>query len=180
MHRPHFNITHVFIGDSRRQTEQDIPNLCQEWTIPSKHSPLTKTKERVYRVKLQFTSQIFGTFRQSVIFDFGGEPYVMRRVSADSVSASDKVKLEEVREKFFKVCERWDDTMKKVVPFSPKPAFGMEEDEELRSKYRPPRSKEELIPQSVLDKYLTKNNYKTRMHELLFIEEVTQFNEMSK
>ncbi|XP_071814832.1 probable helicase with zinc finger domain isoform X3 [Apostichopus japonicus] len=180
VHRPHFNITHVYLGDSRRQSEQDIPNLCQEWTIPSKHSPQTKTKDHVYRVKLQFTSQIFGTFRQCIVFDFGGEPYVMKRVSADSVSASDKQKLEEAREKFFSVGDRWDNTMKKVVEFSPKPAFGMEEDEELRCKYRPPRSKEELIPQSVLEKYLMKNNYKTRMHELLYIEELTQFKEMSK
>ncbi|PIK44601.1 hypothetical protein BSL78_18522 [Apostichopus japonicus] len=93
---------------------------------------------------------------------------------------SDKQKLEEAREKFFSVGDRWDNTMKKVVEFSPKPAFGMEEDEELRCKYRPPRSKEELIPQSVLEKYLMKNNYKTRMHELLYIEELTQFKEMSK
>lgn len=180
VHRPHFNITHIFHGDLRRQTEQDIPNLCQEWTIPSKYNTPNKTKDRIYRVKLQFTSQIFGTFRQSIIFDFGGEPYLIKRVSADCVSASDKQQLDEVRETFFSVSDRWDNTTKKVVQFLPKPPFGMEEDEELGSKYRPPRSKEELIPQSVLEKYLTKYNYKTRMHELLYIEEMTQFKEMSK
>ncbi|XP_030840583.1 probable helicase with zinc finger domain isoform X3 [Strongylocentrotus purpuratus] len=189
VHRPHFSITSILMGDSKRQNSLDIPENCQEWSSKmSSHNNnnninpynSTKSKERIYRVKIQFTSQIFGTFRQSIIFDFGMEPVLMKRISVDSVSAMDQKELEEVRESMVCVTERWDGTNKTVVDFSPPIQLGTEEDKGLLSFYVPPHSTEELFKRSVLEKTITKNNYKNRMHDLLYIEETARFRDIGK
>ncbi|XP_041473482.1 probable helicase with zinc finger domain isoform X3 [Lytechinus variegatus] len=188
VHRPHFSIASILMGDSKRQSSQDIPENCQEWSSKmSSHNNnninpynSAKSKERIYRVKIQFTSQIFGTFRQSVVFDFGTEPVLMKRISVDSVSAMDQKELEEVRESMMCVTERWDGTNKTVVNFSPPIQMGTEEDKGLLSFYIPPHSTEELFKRSVLEKTITKNNYKNRMHDLLYIEETARFRDISK
>ncbi len=183
VHRPHFFISSITLGELKRQVSQDLPDSCQEWANPSNNNtqhPPNRAKERTYRVKLHFTSQIFGTFRQSIVFDFGVEPVLMRRVSVDAVSPSSHKQLEEARETMLCVGERWDGTNKTVVDFVPKSSFGMEEDKGLLSYYIPPHSTDELFNHSVLDKTLTKNNYRERMHDLLFIEETAQFKDMSR
>ena len=188
VHRPHFSIASILMGDSKRQSSQDIPDSCQEWSAKLQGSnnnninPFNsaKSKERIYRVKIQFTSQIFGTFRQSVVFDFGTEPALMRRISVDSVSSTDQKELEEARETMMCITDRWDGTNKTVVEFSPPRSFGSEEDKGLLTFYVPPHSTEELFKRSVLEKTLTKNNYKNRMHDLLYIEETARFKDISR
>lgn len=187
-HRPHFNIASILMGDSKRQSSQDIPDNCQEWSSKlgssnnNNMNPFNsqKSKERIYRIKIQFTSQIFGTFRQSVVFDFGVEPVLMKRISVDSVSPMDQKELEEVRETMVCVTERWDGTNKTIVEFSPPVQTASQEDKGLLSFYVPPHSTEELIKRSVLDKTITKNNYRDRMHDLLYIEETARFRDISK
>ncbi|XP_071507736.1 probable helicase with zinc finger domain [Diadema antillarum] len=186
VHRPHFCIASLLMGDSKRQASQELPDSCQEWSSKmgtnNNINPFNsaKSKERIYRIKVRFTSQIFGTFRQSVVFDFGTEPALMRRISVDSVSPTDQKELEEVRETLMCVSERWDGTNVSIVEFSPSLSFGTEEDRGLKSFYMPPRSTQELFKRSVLDRTLTKNNYKERMHDLLYIEETARFRDMSK
>ena len=139
-----------------------------------------KSKERLYRIKLQFTSQIFGTFRQSIVFDFGSEPALMQRISVDAVSMACQKELEDVRATLTCVSERWDASNKSIEEFSPKVPYGMEEDKGLLSFYVAPHSAEELFHNSVLNKTLTKNNYRGKMHDLLNIEEVARFKDLSK
>lgn len=184
VHRPHFFISSITLGEPKRQVSQDVPDNCQEWASPSNNNntqqPSNRSKEKMYRIKLHFTSQIFGTFRQSIVFDFGKEPVLMRRVSVDAVSPSNHRQLEEARETMICVGERWDGTNKTVIDFVPKSSFGMEEDKGLLSYYIPPHSTDELFNHAVLDKMLTKNNYRSRMHDLLFIEEIAQFKDISR
>ena len=40
----------------------------------------------VYKVAVGFSTEIFGTFRQTVVFDFGSEPVLMQRVMVDAAS----------------------------------------------------------------------------------------------
>lgn len=40
----------------------------------------------IYRVSVQFSTEIFGTFRQTVVFDFGSEPVLMQRIMVDAAS----------------------------------------------------------------------------------------------
>ena len=139
-----------------------------------------KSKERLFYIKLQFTSQIFGTFRQSIVFDFGSEPALMRRVSVDAVSMARQKELEDVRATMTCISTRWDVSNKNIEEFAPKVSYGMEEDKGLLSFYVLPHSTEELFQNSVLNKTLTKNNYKAKMHDLLNIEEVARFKDLSK
>lgn len=40
----------------------------------------------VYKVTVGFSTEIFGTFRQTVVFDFGSEPVLMQRIMVDAAS----------------------------------------------------------------------------------------------
>lgn len=35
---------------------------------------------------MSFSTEIFGTFRQTVVFDFGSEPVLMQRIMVDAAS----------------------------------------------------------------------------------------------
>lgn len=50
----------------------------------------------VYKVAVGFTTEIFGTFRQTVVFDFGSEPVLMQRIMVDAASIEGK-KINKVR-----------------------------------------------------------------------------------
>ena len=39
-----------------------------------------------YKVAVSFSTEIFGTFRQTVVFDFGSEPVLMKRIMVDAAS----------------------------------------------------------------------------------------------
>lgn len=40
----------------------------------------------VYKVAVGFSTEIFGTFRQTIVFDFGSEPVLMQRIMVDAAS----------------------------------------------------------------------------------------------
>lgn len=61
---------------------------CQEW---SGVSPLQNGMDHcLYTVEVAFMTEIFGTFRQTVVFDFGSEPVLMQRVMVDAASIEGK------------------------------------------------------------------------------------------
>lgn len=64
-----------------------------------------------------FSTEIYGTFHQSVIFDFGEEPVLLRELCVDSVPTTD---LETLKENLV-VQEggRWDLAKMDVVEFDP-------------------------------------------------------------
>ena len=46
----------------------------------------------VYKVGVSFSTEIFGTFRQTVVFDFGSEPVLMQRIMVDAASIEGMLK----------------------------------------------------------------------------------------
>ena len=44
----------------------------------------------LYTVNVVFSTEIFGTFRQTVVFDFGSEPVLTQRVLVDAASIEGK------------------------------------------------------------------------------------------
>lgn len=46
-----------------------------------------------YKVVVGFSTEIFGTFRQTVVFDFGSEPVLMQRIMVDAASIEGRVSL---------------------------------------------------------------------------------------
>ncbi|XP_055264762.1 probable helicase with zinc finger domain isoform X5 [Moschus berezovskii] len=74
--------------------------------------------------------------------------------------------------------KRWDSSSKTIIDFEPNETTDLEKS--LLIRYQIPLSADQLFTQSVLDKSLTKTNYQSRLHDLLYIEEIAQYKEVSK
>ncbi|XP_006886330.1 PREDICTED: probable helicase with zinc finger domain isoform X2 [Elephantulus edwardii] len=174
-HRPHFSIVAISAGDSTTQVSQEVPENCQEWIGEKTQNGLD---HYVYKVGIAFNTEIFGTFRQTIVFDFGLEPVLMQRVMIDAASTEDLEYLMHARQQLVTTAKRWDSSSKTIVDFEPNETTDLEKS--LLVRYQIPLSADQLFTQSVLDKSLTKNNYQSRLHDLLYIEEIAQYKEVSK
>jgi hypothetical protein len=144
-----------------------------------------------HKVKVTFSTDIYGTFRQSVVFDFGGEPVLVRHLCVDVVPVTDVDRMKEIRKELvLSTAERWDTTNAEIVPFSspvtpmvPTPAAvakDSERERDLLNAYPSPRADTFALTQStVTEKKLTRNNYRARMHELLCVEEMARYEQVS-
>jgi len=83
------------------------------------------------------------------------------------------------RQQLLVTAKRWDSSCKTIVEFVPNETTG-ELERSLLSRYQIPLSADQLFTQSVLDKTLTRENYQARLHDLLYIEEIAQYKEVSK
>lgn len=92
---------------------------------------------------------------------------------------SDLEHLMAARQQLLLTAKRWDSYCKTIVEFTPNESMG-ELERSLLSRYQIPLSADQLFTQSVLDKTLTKDNYQARLHDLLYIEEIAQYKEVSK
>ncbi|KAM4585119.1 putative helicase with zinc finger domain isoform 1-T2 [Odontesthes bonariensis] len=176
-HRPHFFITGVSAGDRL----QAVPKACQEWTSGEETAVAVDNglDHCVYKVAVGFSTEIFGTFRQTIVFDFGSEPVLMQRIMVDAASIEDLEHLMAARQQLLMTAKRWDPSCKTIVEFTPNESMG-ELERSLLARYQIPLSADQLFTQSVLDKTLTKDNYQARLHDLLYIEEIAQYKEVSK
>uniref|UniRef100_A0A671T092 Probable helicase with zinc finger domain n=1 Tax=Sinocyclocheilus anshuiensis TaxID=1608454 RepID=A0A671T092_9TELE len=175
--RPHFSITAVSAGDASTQVPQGVcEGGCQEWSV----ADLVQNglDHCVYTVVVSFSTEIFGTFRQTVVFDFGSEPVLMQRVMVDAASIEDLEHLMQARQQLLMTAKRWDSSCKTIVEFVPNENMDLERS--LLTRYQIPLSADQLFTQSVLDKTLTRDNYQPRLHDLLYIEEIAQYKEVSK
>lgn len=86
--------------------------------------------------------------------------------------------LMHARQQLLTTAKRWDSTSKTIVEFEPNETTELEKS--LLTRYQIPLSADQLFTQSVLDKSLTKTNYQSRLHDLLYIEEIAQYKEVSK
>uniref|UniRef100_A0A674MH22 Helicase with zinc finger n=1 Tax=Takifugu rubripes TaxID=31033 RepID=A0A674MH22_TAKRU len=173
-HRPHFSISGVSAGDGL----QTLPRGCQEWT-PGEETAYNGLDHCAYKVVVGFSTEIFGTFRQTVVFDFGSEPVLMQRIMVDAASIEDLEHLMTARQQLLLTAMRWDSSCKTIVEFTPNEILA-DLERSLLSRYQIPLSADQLFTQSVLDKTLTKDNYQARLHDLLYIEEIAQYKEVSK
>ncbi|XP_051994990.1 probable helicase with zinc finger domain isoform X1 [Xyrauchen texanus] len=175
--RPHFSITAVSAGDASTQLPQEVSErACQEWSGAGLEQ--NGMDHCVYTVVISFNTEIFGTFRQTVVFDFGSEPVLMQRVMVDAASIEDLEHLMQARQQLLMTAKRWDSFCKTIVEFVPNE--NMELERSLLTRYQIPLSADQLFTQSVLDKTLNRDNYLSRLHDLLYIEEIAQYKEVSK
>ena len=73
---------------------------------------------------------------------------------------------------------RWDESNTIIKDFDPPIAQPDSEDEALLKAYPLPQANK-FSPVAVKDAMLTRANYKKRMHELLYIEEMAQFEQLA-
>ena len=184
-HRQHFGIDVVkHIGLDANNTTIFVKTLAcpynQEWVHPERGPPPSACASNVFKVKVNFNTSIFGTFRQTVLFDFGSQPLLSRGVCVDVVPVSQAASLRSIKETILSTADKWDTDNSEMVKFAPAATGGdSEEDERCLARYPAPQPSSFQITESVLEPRLTEANYRARMHQLLYIEEMAQFNQMA-
>lgn len=200
-HRNHFSLKQVFPGepkankkgrDTHKVVEADLQS-DQEWTSSTVDKAIDLERNPVleHRIKVGFSTDIYGTFRQSVVFDFGTEPVLVRHLCVDVVPVTDADKIKEIRkEMVLSSSKRWDCDNSDIVPFSspvypdlatPYGKETCERDKNLLTSYHAPKGDSLCLTQStVSERSLTKNNYRTRMHELLSVEELARCEQVAR
>lgn len=131
-------------------------------------------------LQVRFITAIYGTFRQAIVFDFGFEPVVIRKLCVDVVSVTDMEKLQQARDTAVSFTDRWSSHDVTVIPFENRPYALGEQEECLLKCYPPPNASKFTFTQSVMEPTLTKTNYASRQHELLCIEELAQYELLSR
>lgn len=167
--RSYFHISSISVGPKKTQKYQNLETHCQEWI--NQDTANKGQGEFVYRVKIVFKTDIYGTFRQSVVLDFGLEAVVAREVQVESTPATDPDKLS--KDLILTAASRWTHETVTVVPFTPKSIVKTEKEEQLVAKYVLPRP-ERLSLSETLMQSLSKENYRLWMHEMLYLEEMAE------
>ena len=91
------------------------------------------------------------------------------------------LKLQKLQDVLVSQTERWSITnCGAIKDFQPPILAPPDEDKFLYQKYPMPQPATFRPSKSVIDPSLTKFNYKNRMHELLYIEEMAQFEQISQ
>ena len=99
---------------------------------------------RFYVIHVQFQTDIYGTFRQTVCFDFGEFPVLVKRLCVDSLSMIELDKLMEVRESILSHgkettgAQRWTEENCEIVEYGEGAIQLTEEEKGLLRHYPPP------------------------------------------
>ena len=167
LHRHHdvYQLSEISVGSYQGNKGCDSYNLCFTAKLTGYFYKAPQVMSSgMMRVSLtvSFTSSLFGVFDQSVVFDFGKKPYLVKKLTADVHSQSwslDPVISHNVQDATF-----WDERSVQVVRFVD------QTDEALR---RVHLSRKYSLPVDVRipTEKLTRNNYKAIMHALLYVEE---------
>lgn len=146
-----------------------LPEGCQEWINTLKRSE--EKKVLVYLVQVAFQASMYATFVQTLVFDFGGDPVLMRNFSVDTVPPDMLGDIERNRRVILVGHERWSPTTVDLVPFAERRSGRVQS---LQSMYPPPDPEGFQLTQAVMGEELSRQNYRARMHELLYVEEMAR------
>ncbi|XP_040566759.1 probable helicase with zinc finger domain [Lepeophtheirus salmonis] len=191
--RIHFSIAsvkHQGVSDTKEVLKTYNTDSSQEWIHPETNF-FSSCREMEYKIKIGFSADFFGTFNQTVVFNFGGSSDILllKRDLRVDVTPEEKETDEPSNEdddesKFNDVLirqpDRWDESNSTIIDFDPPINVLSIEAKTLYMKYPPPQPSKFKLSQNVKDTRLTKNNYRGRMHELLFIEEMAQYEQVSQ
>ncbi|XP_014771741.1 probable helicase with zinc finger domain [Octopus bimaculoides] len=176
-----FRISSISIGPRKAQKHQNIENLCQEWVnyeaYQTKNIPSPSTVENVYRIKVVFKTNIYGTFRQIIVFDFGTDPLLSKEMHVESAPIPEGDKLSKDLMSFD--ANRWNEFNIDLVKFEPHPLPLSEKEEFLLEEYPLP-DPNKLQMREVISQAFCRENYRQWMHDLLYFEELTQFGLISR
>nr|CAI5864892.1 unnamed protein product [Callosobruchus analis] len=172
-HRNHFFLASIFVKNCKMDVKND-----QEWISPLMYQESVVPIE--YKITVVFGTSIFGTFRQSIIFDFSSEPILVKHLCVDVVPDIELEKIIEIRKEItLSISERWTVHNSDIVVFHSmlvSTSSNEEWEKRLRSMYPCPQADTFLLSHAtVAERRFTKNNYRERMHELLFIEEMARY-----
>lgn len=195
LHRNHFVIKQILPADVRAKKGGKEVELTsdQEWVapIPEKQEPENTTVNLEHRVKIVFSTDIYGTFRQSVVFDFGTEPVLVKHICVDVIPVTDADKIQEIKKEIVNTtAERWCEDNAEVIYYqqtsgshlqNPQYLADVAREKDLFERYPCPRASTFVLTQTTItEKKLTKHNYRSRMHELLYVEEIARYEQIAR
>lgn len=191
-HRNHFVFTQIVPGDNPEGGLKENSSE-QEWVAKTCKESAENVLEHI--VKVTFSTSIYGTFRQSVVFDFGGsddnDAVLVKHICVDVLPVTEVDKIQEIKKEIVSsAAERWDEENAEIVHFSavlaphlqgPTYLVDAVKEKELLERYPCPRAATFVLTQSTItEKKLTKNNYRARMHELLYVEEIARYEQIAR
>lgn len=204
-HRNHFMLKQVYPAEPRPSKRgQTYGNKVveaellsdQEWIVPNPderyaEQPNERSPVLEHRVKVVFSTDIYGTFRQSVVFDFGAEPVLVKHFCVDVIPVTDADKIQEIKkEMVVSSSQRWDEINSQIIVYTTAmqphqqtttQIMDEEREKDLLQRYPCPRASTFTLTQSTItEKKLTKNNYRSRSHELLYVEEIARYDQVAR
>ncbi|XP_059471957.1 probable helicase with zinc finger domain isoform X2 [Neocloeon triangulifer] len=205
--REQFRLTEIQIRSGNGTAHTWRPNTNQDWKVPDSAYKGLKADAKVhYKIKVQFSTEIYGTFRQSIVFDFGTFPVTVKHVSVEVVPGPNKSeegdavegdpeeeqeRLAEVRSLVVSSAGRWVDGINasvipffsdayKCLPLTQQPRYmPSDSDKKLLATYPVPQANEFPFTDAVMERAITMTNYIERLHQLLFIEELARYDLVS-
>ncbi|XP_030750107.1 probable helicase with zinc finger domain [Sitophilus oryzae] len=172
-YRTHFYISTIFVKNAKVELKND-----QEWISPLCHQESYAVVE--YRITIMFKTNIFGTFRQTVVFDFSTEPVLVKHLCVDLVPESEVEKINEIRKEItLSIAERWTAHNSDIVSFQSSLVSGSSSEEwekKLKAMYPCPQADTFILSHStMMERKFSRSDYRERMHELLFVEEMSRY-----
>lgn len=163
--RGHFELRRVVKSHFRFMFQEG----CQEWL--NSLQPPGKREVLTYLIEVGFQASMYATFVQTLVFDFGGYPVLIRNFSVDMVPPDMLSSIEHTRRLVVTGKARWSPTTVDLVPYTERRSAKAQS---LFGMYPVPELETFQLTQAVIGDTLTRENYKARMHELLYIEEMAR------
>ncbi|XP_022919640.1 probable helicase with zinc finger domain [Onthophagus taurus] len=182
-YRNHFEIASIIYKDLiNNQFVELVADNKQEWTtlINENHQNQVLSNQE-YNITINFHTNIFGTFRQSIVFNFGSHPVLVKHVCVDVVPIMDLEKINDIKKEIIlSNGNRWNSSNCNIIPFNSVLTTTDPWIKTLQAMYPNPNPETFVLSQStIIEKHLSRHNYKTRMHELLFLEELARNEQIS-
>lgn len=146
-----------------------------------------QTTKFIYKAFVKFQTNIYGTFRQGLVLDFGTEPVLLQRLCVDVVPVDEMKQVTKSKNTVISQAQRWCSDTANILRFFDDPTVTADKDpayneldNEVLTLFPPPTNMNFVLTQAMLEKTVTKSNYRSRFHDLLFMEEIAQFDLMGR
>ena len=137
-----------------------------------------------YNIEIAFASTAYGTYRQNVLFGFGGYPVIRRRICIDCVHVDDMNRLTEATKYILQqTANSWTSTEAGGVHQFESPfVLGKDPRETYLEKAYPyPMENDFMLSNATLSEdSITPTNYRGRMHELISVEELARHEQIAR
>lgn len=196
-HRLHFSIKHVYPQHPNKQITESCTkksSSVQEWVANYDDKGLDDMgsgKTMSHRVKVHFSTDIYGTFRQTICFEFFGvESRLVKNIFIDVMPLEEFGKIQDMKNDIVSLTKtRWSATNSELLLYEPPKVAGIdnsadhsdkEKERELMDKYPLPRAETFVLPQNIIREKLSEKNYQEWMNTMLYVEEMARFDLIAK
>ena len=172
----HFSIKIIYLDSGEDYHRVSVPVDSTKWE--NKFAEECTGKDVTYTIIIQFRTEVYGTFQQTLEFRFASGRLEAQRIEAQVEPIPLSVELQDVKECILSNKNHWDPSKVRIVKFQPN--FQSDGDANLLRKY--PLENALCIDESQITKerVLNPESYISQMHNFLYLEELAQLREIQK